>query len=471
VSRFLLGLGILLLIVVGGPAVWGVPAPPSYTVEGMPRIGWRHAWRSLEVVRGFSARRQFAGWYGHERRMFVAAGTTNRFLLIDGPGAEAVSAGIPERAFAVQWSRDVERPWVTYALDTGGDELYRFFRHDIATGESVALTHVAARAYAAGFDPEGCRLAFTSNARNGVDSDIYVVDVDEPARPRLVYDTGGDLWLSGWTGDGRILAHRLRGMERSESFLLDSDTGEVQQLFTELDGGAVIRRAERARRGNVIYLATDLDGEYVSLHALDPATGATTLLTPQLSWDVVDIAVLPDNETLVLIVNEDSVHKLYRFDLPSMRLSAVPAWPGGFPVRVVAHPSLPLVAIDVVDNAGITGGVDLRPCRRNLRRLEYQSAALPDTTTRGSALPDVRYRLRRSPPRAQRSASAVVRANATPAAGAHRHSRRPHRTGACARHAPGRSSRPEASHPPAQREGLSRLRADLRRPRRRAAPG
>lgn len=355
VSRVLLGLGILLLIAVGGLVAWGVPAPPSYTVEGMPRIGWRHAWRSLEIVRGFSARRQFAGWYGHDRRMFVAAGTTNRFLLIDDPGAEAVSAGIPERAFAVQWSRDVERPWVTYALDKDGDERYRLFRYDVVTGESVALTHAAARAYAAGIDPEGRRLVFSSNARNGVDSDIYVVDVDEPARPRLVYDAGGDLWLSGWTGDGRILAHRLRGMERSESFLLDPDTGEVRHLFTELDDGAVIRRAERARRGNVIYLAADLGGEYVSLHALDPATGATTLLTPDLSWDIVDIAALSDHETLVLIVNEDSVHKLYRFDLSSMRLSVEPAWPGGFPLRVVAHPSLPIVAIDVVDNAGITG--------------------------------------------------------------------------------------------------------------------
>lgn len=32
----------------------------------------------------------------------------------------------------MQWSRDVERPWVTYAHDTSGDERYRFFRYDVA---------------------------------------------------------------------------------------------------------------------------------------------------------------------------------------------------------------------------------------------------------------------------------------------------------------------------------------------------
>lgn len=349
--------GLVLILLAVGLAAWGVPAPPSYTVEDMPRIGWRHAWRSFGIVRAFAAERRFAGWYGHEARMFVAAGATNRFLRVDGPGQVSIEEkGIPERAFGMHWSRDVERPWVTFALDEGGSERYRFFRYDLRDGVSVELTKRPARAYAAGVDPAGRRLAFTSTARNGRDSDVYVVDVAAPGAPRLVFAGGGDLWLSGWTNDGRLLVHRHVGIERSESFLLDPDTGAAVPLFSQLADGVVVRRAVRARRGATTYLAADLGGEFIGLHALDPATGETTALAPQLARDVVDIATLADEETLLLIVNDDAMQRLFRFDLRSRVIEPVTAgWPGGFPVRIAAHPTLPLVAVDIVSDAGVTG--------------------------------------------------------------------------------------------------------------------
>ena len=69
--RILLFAGAVLIGVVGALGVYGVPAPPGFTVERMPRIPWVHVWRSTRVVRSFGALRTFAGWYGHERRMLV----------------------------------------------------------------------------------------------------------------------------------------------------------------------------------------------------------------------------------------------------------------------------------------------------------------------------------------------------------------------------------------------------------------
>jgi hypothetical protein len=75
VKRAVLAAGVLLAAVLGALAVYGVPAPPGFTVEGMPRVPWAHVWRSTRIVSSFSAQRTFAGWYGHERRMLVTRST------------------------------------------------------------------------------------------------------------------------------------------------------------------------------------------------------------------------------------------------------------------------------------------------------------------------------------------------------------------------------------------------------------
>jgi hypothetical protein len=346
---------VAIAVAVGGLAAWGVPAPPSFTVDGMPRIGWAHVWRSLDIVRRARAQRRFASWVGHERRMFVAFGTTNRIHRVDAPGATPIVVeGIPEGAFGMQGSRDVARPWVVYALDAGGSERYRFYRYDVASDRSTPLTGTPARAYAAGIDRRGERLAFTSNQRNGVDSDIYVVDVGSAAPPRLVHQ-GGDLWLSGWTGDGRLLVHRLVGIQRSTSFLLDPIDGRAVPVLQGSPTGHVVSATAPARQSSTLFVAADLGGEFLGLHALDPATGQTSPLLPELRWDVVDVAAMADGRTLAILVNEDATYRLQLLDLASSTLRATDSWPGGFPTRITAHPSLPLVAIDIVDAVGVSG--------------------------------------------------------------------------------------------------------------------
>jgi hypothetical protein len=111
-----------------------------------------------------------------------------------------------------------------------------------------------------------------------------------------VYD-GGDLWLSGWTTDGRLLVNQHVGIERSLSFLIDPATGRATPVFDDIEGGSVIRAVIRARTGPTMYVAADLGGEHVGLHAFDPATGSTRPLTPELRWDVEAVEALADGQT------------------------------------------------------------------------------------------------------------------------------------------------------------------------------
>jgi dipeptidyl aminopeptidase/acylaminoacyl peptidase len=242
---------------------------------------------------------------------------------------------------------------VVFALDQGGSDRYRFYRYDLDTGTTTPLTPQPARAYAGGLDQAGTRLAFMSNERNGVDSDIYVVDVQRPESRKLVYAGHGDYAAAGWLDDTHVLVEHLTSHSRQALFSLDLNTGLLEPLL----GGTGVRilDATRDRRDPVMYLAADLDGEFASLHAMDINKGATSPLIPDLKWDVASVQALADGRTLALLVNEDAQNSLYLFDLGTRTLRKVQNVPPGFLTRIAVHPTLPLLAIDVLGLDGLSG--------------------------------------------------------------------------------------------------------------------
>jgi dipeptidyl aminopeptidase/acylaminoacyl peptidase len=337
-------------------AITGIPAPPSFVTQDVSRVSWRWAWRSVAMVRRFQQQRTFAAWYGGDRRMLVTLGTSRALHTVSAPGArpERVS-GLPTGARYLQWSRDTVRRYVVYALDQGGSDRYRFYRYDLDTATTTPLTARPARAYAGGLDRGGTRLAFMSNERNGVDSDIYVVDVQQPETRKLVYAGGGDYSAAGWLDGTHVLVEHLISHSRRALFSLDLDTGLLKPLLRGRDTGVRILDVTRDRKDSVLYLAADLDGEFASLQGLDMSKGATSPLIPGLKWDVVSVQALADGRTLALLVNEDAQNRLYLFDLDSRALRKVQNVPPGFLTRIVAHPTSPLVAIDVLGLDGLSG--------------------------------------------------------------------------------------------------------------------
>jgi dipeptidyl aminopeptidase/acylaminoacyl peptidase len=286
----------------------------------------------------------------------VTLGTSRQLYSVSAPGATPKHlSGLPRGARYLQWSRDTVRRYVVYALDQGGSEAYRFYRYDLDTETTTPLTSQPARAYAGGFDREGTRLAFSSNERNGVDSDIYVVDVQRPENRKLVYAGGGDYAVTGWLDDAHIVVEHLTSHSRTALFSLDLDNGRLQPLVGEGKAGVRVRDATRDRSDPVMYLAADLGGDFASLHALDPSKRATSPLLPDLKWDIVSVQALADGRTLALLVDEDAQNKLYLFDLGTRALREIQNVPPGFLTRIAVHPTLPLMAVDVIGPEGISG--------------------------------------------------------------------------------------------------------------------
>jgi dipeptidyl aminopeptidase/acylaminoacyl peptidase len=356
VSRIVLRvLFVVALLAVATLTITGVPAPPSFVTQDVPRVSWGWAWKSIALVRRLQQQRTFAAWYGGERRMLVTLGT-RRLYSVAAPGAkpEPVS-GLPTGATSLRWSRDTVQRYVVYALDQGGSEQYRFYRYDLDSRTTTALTTQAAGSNLGGFDRGGTRWTFASNERNGVDRDIYVMDVRRPETRTLAYRSSGTYSAEGWLDDTHVLVSRALGINRRTLFSLDLETGLLAPLVRGRDAGVRLLDTTRDRKESVLYLAADLDGDFASLEAFDAKSGAISPLVPNLTWDVVAVEALSDERTLALLINEDAQNSLYLFDLRTKTLRQVQNVPGGFISQIAAHPTLPLLALDVVGFDGLSG--------------------------------------------------------------------------------------------------------------------
>ena len=82
-------------------------------------------------------------------------------------------------------------------------------------------------------------------------------------------------------------------------------------------------------------------------------------MIPDLKWDVASVQALADRRTLALLVNEDAQNGLYLFDLGTRTLRKVQNAPPGFLTRIAVHPTLPLLALDVLGLDGLSGNPDV----------------------------------------------------------------------------------------------------------------
>ncbi len=350
-------LAALVGIAVVGLAAWGLPAPPAMRVEDGPRVSWKWVWRNIPVVRRIQAARRFAGWLPGQGGILVHVGTPGAVHVAQAPGAELRRLeGLPERARYLVQSPIAERPYFVFSLDEGGSERYVQYRFDLESGTYQALTPIAARSYVGGFDGGGRRVLYASARRNRKDLDLYVVDVLDPTSDALVFQADGQFSAEAFSPDGRTaLVARITSAVSSRPYLLDLETRRLRPLFSEVDPAPGLVDAGWSRDGRTLYLGADLDRDFIGVHAIDLESGRATVLTPDLRWDVDAIELLPDDRTLAVLVNEDARAVLYLLDTTTGRLTRANGPQAGSIVRIVAHPRAPLVALDVVSPAGVSG--------------------------------------------------------------------------------------------------------------------
>jgi len=263
----------------------------------------------------------FRDWHPSERRMLIGTRFADSTQLheVTLPGGSRRQLTFFDEPVSGGLYRPGRPKQIAYLRDEGGSEDFQIFLLDRAKNSTRRLTDGVHRHASPLWSPDGRLLAFTGNARNGRDTDLYLVDPDGPATgagaPRRVAEAEGTWFLVDWSRDGgRILLIRYLSVSESQLLVVDVGTGVVTRLDPAEGEPAAWVGGHFAPDGRSVYLLTNRDSEFHRLVRLDLATGGWTVLTGAIAWDVMGFDLSEDGTLLAFVTNEDGLSRLHLMD-------------------------------------------------------------------------------------------------------------------------------------------------------------
>jgi dipeptidyl aminopeptidase/acylaminoacyl peptidase len=302
--------------------------PPNLHVESVPAVPPALT-EQLARYNDFRAA-ILLDWHPVKREMLIATrfGDVPQVHRVAMPGgARTQLTFFPDRVAGAQY-RPGSGDTFVISKDVGGGEFYQLYRFDVRTGDITLLTDGHSRNTSAVWSEDGRWLAYSSTLRNGRDTDIYIMNPDEPKGARRVLEVEGGGWFaSGWSPDGKqLVVEDRRSIHDSSLYLVDVASGSKQLLTSE---PASYSEAQFTKDGKRLYLTTDRGSEFERIAFLDLATRELTYPRSGQKWDASNLDLSADGRRLAYLLNEDGFSTLQVLDIQTKQDVAVPAVPKG----------------------------------------------------------------------------------------------------------------------------------------------
>ncbi len=220
---------------------------------------------------------------------------------------------------------------IAFLADHHGDEQFQVYLMDAVGGWPEKITDRPDVQYAiagGSFSPCGRYLAFSGNAANPQDVDIYLYDL-QTKETRQVTRGGGIYYFTGFSPDGsKMTAVNFYGNTNQDIYLIDVASGEMQNLTAHEGREAKFFPAGWLKDGSGFFMATNDGREFDAVGYYDLAAGKWTYLITA-DWDIENFAVNGDRSLIAYVVNEAGNSVLHVIERESGKSVALPAIPKG----------------------------------------------------------------------------------------------------------------------------------------------
>jgi dipeptidyl aminopeptidase/acylaminoacyl peptidase len=293
-----------------------MPVPDSIRAEGVPAIPKSLAQELTRYQHIRSA--SFRDWDDtKDRAMYITTrfAETNQVHHVASPGAARRQLTfLSERVLTVK-ARPAHDQFL-FSTDEGGAENFQLFLQDRAGGEPKRITDGKSRNTSPSWSPSGELLAWSSNARNGRDMDLYIAAPADPHFQRRLKEVSGQWAVADWSPDEtKVVAVEYLSANESYIHIIEIASGKTQIITPRRANPQAEPVSASLPRwspdGKAIYYLSDKGSEFRRLVRHDLVSGAETTLAKNVRWDIEEYDVSDDGALIAAVANEDGTDALY----------------------------------------------------------------------------------------------------------------------------------------------------------------
>lgn len=269
--------------------------------------------------------------------------------------------------------------------DTGGDEWYQFYARGLA-GQATRLTEPGTRNASPVFSKDGRMMAWARATKGSAAYAILATDPTRGGAPRTLHRSEGSVAPADLSPDKRrLIFTRSLSNREDQLFELDVPGGRARRIAPAA-APATYASPRYLPGGRRLIAISDSGADTRQLVEIDLATGALTVLTPGLRWDVESFDLTDDGRVLAYAVNEDGFSRVVVQDRVTRRALPQPVLPRGVLTALKFSPDGRRLAVGMTSatSAGdvwswdVTGGAATRWTVSELGDLDPARLAEPE---------------------------------------------------------------------------------------------